>query len=158
MTDQGELQQLHAQQAATGEILRIIAASPTDAQRVFDAIVRSAARLCAAEDCEIRLLDGNVHKPTAHFGPIEPEKARPFAGKAPVGPATRERRTIHVDVREHYPESQMAQLGVRSALVVPLLREDDAMGAIILRRFVVEPYSDRQIRLLETFAAQAVIA
>src|SRR5688572_2359098 len=148
MTEQGELEQLRAQQAATGEILRIIAASPTDAERVFDAIVRSAARLCAAEDCEIRLLRGNVHMPAAHFGPIEPEKARPFAGKGPVGPATRERRTIHVDVREDYPESQMAQLGVRSALVVPLLHEENAIGAIILRRFVAEPYSDKQIGLL----------
>jgi signal transduction histidine kinase/ActR/RegA family two-component response regulator len=158
MTGRDELEQARAEHAATSEILRIIAASPTDADRVLDAIARSAAQLCAAEDCEIRLLDGNIHRPAAHFGPIEPGKARPFTGKGPLGSATRERRTIHADVREHYPESRMARLGVRSALVVPLLHEQSAIGAIILRRFVVAPFSDRQIQLLETFAAQAAIA
>jgi signal transduction histidine kinase len=159
MNPADEVEELRAQQAATSEILRIISRFPADVQPVLDAVVENAVQLCAAEDCEIRLVDGEVHRPAAHFGSIEPEKARAFAGKGPVGPAVKGRHTVHVlDVLDEHPGSQMALLGVRSALVVPLLRDRDAIGAIILRRLVVLPFSDRQIRLLETFAAQAVIA
>jgi signal transduction histidine kinase len=151
------------QQTATAEILRVISSSPTDTQPVFDAVAQSAARLCGANDVVIRLVDGNTHTPVAHYGVITPN---PRSITVPEGVASRailERRTIHIrDMREIESElpgaRPMSTQSVRTALVVPLVREDTAIGAIVMRRLEVRPFTYKQIKLLETFAAQAVIA
>jgi GAF domain-containing protein len=154
------------QQTATSEILRVISSSPTDLQPVLDAVVTSAARFCGAYDAQMWHRDGESLRLAAHHGPIP----SPVGWRLPVvrdnvtGRSVLDRRAVHVaDLeaeREEFPEgSTLArELGYRTILSVPLLREGVPLGAIILRRTAVEPFSDKQIELLKTFADQAVIA
>jgi GAF domain-containing protein len=158
------------QQTATADILRVISSSPTDIQPVMDAVAASAARLCEASDVIIRRVDGDSMWLVAHVGsmPVTPAPGLKISDKTFMGRAALERRSIHIhdvlepDVREDYPESLTflrQDAGVyRTVLAVPLLREDAVTGVIIIRREDVRPFSDKQIKLLETFAAQAVIA
>ena len=160
-----ELAEAHEQQAATAEILRVISSSPTDVQPVFAAVLRSAARLCDAFDATIFQVDGDGLRLVAHEGPIpsKPVGAFPLGGTA-AGRAVLDRRTIHVTDMQaemnEYPESGALarSQGFRTVLNVPLLRGAEAIGTISIRRTEVRPFTDRQIELLETFAAQAVIA
>ena len=158
------------QQTATVEILGVISSSPTDIQPVLDAVVASAARLCDARDVMIRRVDGEVMRVAAHIGsmPIANAAMSPPLSLASIsGRAIVERRTIQVDdvlapgVSAEYPGAMhllYENSPFRTVLVAPLLRDDVAIGAIALRRTDVRPFSDKQIKLLETFAAQAVIA
>ena len=156
-----ELKEALEQQTATSEILGVIASSPTDVQPVLDVIAENAARVCGSYDAVIRLLEGNVLRLAAHYGPVEPGFGleRPLGGGA-VGKAVLERKTVHIpDIQveaEGFPEG--AQSRVRTLLVTPLLREGTAIGVINIRRTEVRPFTDKQVALLETFAAQAVIA
>ena len=170
-----ELAETLEQQTATAEILRVISSSPTDIQPVFDAVAERAARLCAAADAALRLVDGDVLRPVAVWGPLSAGPA-PISRDLVVGRAVIERRTIHVpDVAAEYADYPLAakvgrvtvgqvtgphsgDLVVRTILATPLLREGVALGVIAIRRTQVEPFSDKQVKLLETFAAQAVIA
>src|SRR5262245_6249621 len=156
-------------EAATSDILRMIARSPTDLQSVLDGIAERAARLCDAEDAAIFRPDDNFLRLVAHFGPIPiagavGETARVLNRDTPAGRAIIERKTIHVhDLRAadaEFPEAKARgiAMGLRTVLDAPLLREGVAIGAIHIRRREVRPFSDRQIKLLETFADQAVIA
>ena len=152
------------QQTATADILRVISSSPTDMQPVFDAVAESAARLCGAHDVVIRLVEGNDHRAVAHHGPIPvmpPHASRVQIWQAaqsstlgrcisPMSPKRMCERSI--------PETRTAATGQRTFLAVPLLREDRAIGVIVMRRLEVRPFTEKQIELLETFAAQAVIA
>jgi GAF domain-containing protein len=154
------------QQTATAEILRAISTSPTDLQPVLDAVVRSAARFCGADDAELFRLNGEYLAVAAHYGPIPAPVGRliPVVPGSVSGRAFAERRAIHVaDLQakaEEFPvTSGMArELGFRASLSVPLLREAMAVGTITLRRAEVNPFTDKQVKLLETFADQAVIA
>ena len=154
------------QQTATSEILRVIATSPNDVQPVFAAMLRSAARLCDAFDVTIFQVDGDGLRIVAHEGPIPttPVDAIHLIRGTAAGRAVLDRRTIHVpDLQaevDEYPESSiLAQsYGFRTVLNVPLLRGTEAIGAVSIRRTEVRLFTDRQIELLETFAAQAVIA
>jgi signal transduction histidine kinase/putative methionine-R-sulfoxide reductase with GAF domain len=163
-----ERDDLLEREAATSDILRMIASSPMDLQSVLDAIAERAARLCDAEDAAIFRRDGNFLRLVAHFGPIPMADA---VGESfvidrdtPASRAIADRETIHVhDLRAADAEFPGAKtrgiaMGVRTVLSTPLLREGVAIGAIHIRRQVVRPFSERQIKLLETFADQAVIA
>src|SRR5262245_68017 len=155
-------------EAATSDILRMIARSPTDLQSVLDGIAERAARLCDAEDAAIFRLDDNFLRLAAHFDSIPMANAvgegRVLDRGSPAGRAVIDCQTIHVqDLRAAEAEFPAAKtrgiaMGVRTALDTPLLREGVAIGAIHIRRREVRPFSDRQIKLLETFADQAVIA
>jgi signal transduction histidine kinase len=153
------------QQTATSEILRVISSSPTDIEPVLDALVKSATRFCGAYDAVIFLPEGDALRVAAHHGPISQDtgRLRPLRGTA-AGRSLLERRAIHVaDLQaevQDFPEGSTfaRQLGHRTALSVPLLRESAAVGVIQLRRTEVNPFSDKQIALLQTFADQAVIA
>jgi GAF domain-containing protein/anti-sigma regulatory factor (Ser/Thr protein kinase) len=158
-----------AREVATGDILRMIARSPTQLQPVLDAIAERAARLCDAEDAAIFRLDGNFLSLVTHFGPIPMAGTVGEAGRVldrgtPAGRAIIDRQTIHVhDLRAseaEFPEAKARgiAMGLRTVLDTPLLREGIAIGAIHIRRREVRPFSDSQIKLLETFADQAVIA
>ena len=158
-----ELDEALEQQAVTGEILHIISSSPTDVQPVFDAIARSAARLCEAFDVVVYSVDGNVLRLVAHHGPM-PAGDVPLHRGTVGGRTVIERRLIHTrDLQtevDEFPEGSAIarERGHRTNLSVPLLREGVAIGNIQVRRQEVRPFSDKQISLLMTFADQAVIA
>jgi GAF domain-containing protein len=162
-----ELTEALDQQTATGEVLRVISSSPTDIQPVFQALLESAARLCEASNCDLLLrIDGERLEFAAMYGQGLPPGREPLAITPGLvsGRAVMEGRTVHVPdlsaVSEEYPDSAEIQTewGHRTVLAVPLLRERAALGVIFIRRLEVRPFSDKQVRLLETFAAQAVIA
>ena len=155
------------QQTATSEILRVISSSPTDLRPVFDAMARSGARLCEAQDVRVHVLEGDALRMAAALGPAPVagavgEFTMPVSRGSLNGRAIIERRVIHVaDIQreaEEFPLAIGLALGQRTSLAVPLLREGDAIGTIFLFRNEVRPFSDKQIALLQTFADQAVIA
>ena len=166
-----EIAETLEQQNATAEILRVISSSPANIQPVMDAVAASAARLCDASDVLIRRVDGAVMRLVAHVGsmpvPVTDSLRLEVTGKTIMARAVRERRSILVadilsaQVQEEYPDSSLMVQetgGYRTVLVVPLLLDDTITGVIIIRRADVRPFSEKQIKLLETFADQAVIA
>jgi signal transduction histidine kinase len=164
-----ELKESLEQQTATSEILGVIASSPTDIQPVLDTIAQSAAQVCGSDDATIRLIEGDTVSLVAHYGTIPPGLARrPLASwHTPGNEAMLQRRTVHIpDVLaeiERFPDSGPVRdphdpRGIRTFLATPLLREGTAIGVINIRRTEVKPFTHKQVTLLETFAAQAVIA
>jgi GAF domain-containing protein len=148
------------QQTATSEILRVIASSPTDLQPVLDTVAENAARLCSANEAQIFRDDGTVLKLVANYGDVPASKEMAISRGRVVGRAFVDRKTIHLrDLNEseaEFPESTLS--GHRTRLATPLLREGVPVGVIGIRRIEARPFSDTQIKLLETFADQAVIA
>lgn len=161
-----ELTESLAQQTATSEILGVIASSPTDIQPVLDVVAERAARLCDAEDAIIFRVVGDHHQRVAKYGSIPaPDAPVPITRGFPGGRAILDRQTIHIRDIEAEIDTEYAdvkpiqkQIGQRTVLATPLLREGVSIGAIVIRRLQVRPFSERQIALLKTFADQAVIA
>jgi two-component system, NtrC family, sensor kinase len=163
-----ELRDALEREMATSEILRIIASSPTDIQPVLNAVAESAARLCDANDALVHRVDGDALQLISHFGSIPPVggpgKSLVFDRGSVPGRAIIDRQTIHVHnlsaAAAEFPGSvtRGIRLGVRTALAIPLLRDGVPLGVIHIRRTEVRPFTDKQIKLLETFADQAVIA
>jgi GAF domain-containing protein len=154
------------QQTATGDILRIIARSPTDLQPTLDTIARNAVRVCGATDGGVLLRDGDDLVAGSHRGPLDFQAAGvryPLTRGTVPGRAVLDARPIQVadialtdDFREGRALGE--RFGVRAAAAVPLLREGVAIGALMIRRGEAGPFSNRQMQLLGTFADQAVIA
>jgi GAF domain-containing protein len=161
------------QQTATTEVLQVINTSPGDLGPVFDAMLEKAMRLCDAAFGSLYTYDGERFHSAAQRG-VPPAYAAYRAENPPLptaggGPATliTTRRPLHViDMRTHenYRHSisgvrAMVELGgVRTILTVPLIKDDLFLGMVTVYRQEVRAFSDRQISLLENFAAQAVIA
>jgi two-component system NtrC family sensor kinase len=159
------------QQAATSEILRVISGSPTDAQPVFDAIVDSAVRLCGGVNGAVFTCDTElIHLRAAVGARAETQEAVGSRFPAPLdrellaGRAILDADVVHVpDVEAPGAAAEGARItarlvGWRSALVSPMFRDGRPIGAIFVGRRDPGPFGDEQIRLLRTFAHQAVIA
>ena len=161
---QRELTEAREQQTATSEILSVIRSSPSDLQPVFDTIVRLAGVVCGAVDAILWTIDGAELVVRAHHGPLPATigARQPIHGSV-AGYAVREARVVHVEdltEADDFPVGRdlARRLGWRTTLSAPLLREGVAIGAILIRRSEVRPFTDKQIALLQTFADQAVIA
>ena len=160
-----ELNEAREQQVATSSILRAIAASPTDILPVLNAVAESATQLCAAHDAAIFLRRGETLALAAHHGPISFDFAEwPIGRDWVTGRAVLDRAPVHVDdlskAGDEFPAGrEMAiRIGHRTTLAIPLMRENNAIGALLIRRMEVRPFTPRQVELLKTFADQAVIA
>src|SRR5215468_6068445 len=165
VTDQ--LESRDREQIATSEILRLIATSSMDIQSVLDIIAENAARVCDSYDAVIRLIEGNMLRLAAHYGPVEPGFGveQPLTRGSAGGRAVIDQEIIHIKdlkavVTTEFPEAVNARerMGGRTVLAAPLLREGVAIGVIFIRRIEVRPFTDKQIALLKTFADQAVVA
>src|SRR5215472_7214616 len=156
------------QQSATSEILRVIASSPTDPQPVFQTLLDNALRLCEAQNGAVFRFDGEVFRAVAWHNISLTMDA--FVQSTPIRPGRESslrrvglvKRPVHIfdmlaDPECIVPEPYREE-GMRTNVAVPLLKENDLIGAIAMHRGEVRPFTENQIRLLETFADQAVIA
>jgi two-component system NtrC family sensor kinase len=153
-------------QTGSSNILSVIASSPTDVAPVLKAIVESACELCEADDALVVLKDGKDLVFKEQHGSIPVVwNTQPVSRDWVAGRAVVDRKPIHVHdllstEGEQFPDARQfaRQTGVRTVLGVPLLRENESVGSIVLRRTEVHPFSHKQVALLQTFADQAVIA
>ena len=154
------------QQTATSEMLRLISNSPT--QSVLDAVAENAARLCDASNARIWRLEDNLLRLVASYGEssatMDGREGLPVDRDTVTGRAAHDRQTFHVhdicaEDSEYPVGSRLVKgQGWHTTLATPLLREGSPIGTILVRRTEVRPFSDKQIVLLETFAAEAAIA
>ena len=154
-----ELREALEHQTATSEVLGIISRSPTDVQPVLDAIVESAARVCGIEDVLLRLKDGDSMIPRAHFGSIPIPRVK-VSTDDPRFRWMREHGTLHLPdfrAQNDFPTGDSV-LGFRTYLGAPLRQHEELIGVLAARRMELRPFTPAQIKLLETFANQAVIA
>src|SRR5262245_21904168 len=155
------------QQKATSEVLRVISNSPIDLQSALGAIAESAARLLDVAGAEIDRLEGDGLRLIAKHGALSQRpvgSVRPITRGLVIGRAVIDRTTVHVpDLRaaeSEFPEGAESarRYGHRTTLAAPLLRQGEPVGAILIRRMEMRPFTEKQITLLKTFADQAVIA
>jgi len=171
-----DLSETLEQQTATSEVLEIISGSRGELEPVFDAMLENATRICQAKFGTLSLQEGDAFRVVAMFGApktyveerqrdpiIRPAPAtaleRALATKRPVQIADILKAPQYSNVPAGYNSSQFARLsGARTVLGVPLLKDDEPVGAMVIYRQEVRPFTDKQIELLQNFAAQAVIA
>ncbi len=162
------------QQTATSEALQVISSSPGDLEPVFASILRSAARICDANFGNIFRWDGEAlhlaatyNTPPAFFelrsrSPLQANPDNPIgrlvATRAVVHVADLAAQPIYTDKRDPNVVAAVELGGIRTFVAVPMLKEDELVGAIIVYRQEVRPFTDKQVALLTSFADQAVIA
>ena len=167
-----ELAEALEQQTATSEVLRVISSSPGDLQPVFEAILTNATRLCEASYGAMWLKEGDRFRNAAFHGALPPAyieqwRSATVGRTAPIGRVAQSRKPLQIaDLREDQTYLDRHPLtvnavdvaGIRTLALVPMLKEDEFVGAISIYRKEVRPFTDRQIELVQNFANQAVIA
>jgi two-component system, NtrC family, sensor kinase len=171
-----ELRESLAQQTATSEILRVISSSQGDLKRVFENLLENATRLCGAKfgNLFLRTEDGfrymamhGVPSEYAELGKRLPKLALAQHPNIPLARMAREKKVLHIhdlaldeSYTEHDPRivALVETAGARTIVQVPMLKDDELVGAIVIYRQDVRPFTDKQIELVQNFAAQAVIA
>jgi GAF domain-containing protein len=161
-----ELTEALIYQTGSTNILRVIASSPTHVTPVLQAIAESACEVCEAIDASVVLQDGDHLTFSGHHGPLHiPAERMPISRGWVAGRAFIDQKPVHVEdfqAADHseFPEGRVIaeRSGHRTTLGVPLLRENESIGAIVVRRIEVRPFTPKQIELIRTFADQAVIA
>jgi GAF domain-containing protein len=148
------------QQTAISEVLRVISNSPADVSPVLQAVAERAMRICEATDARIYLVDGSQLRHAAGVGDVpslEIGALRPIERGFVMGRSVIDGKPVHVeDIQaqpEEFPHSTSRQRGARTVLAVPLMREKRALGAILLRRLELRPFTEKQIALLKRTCA-----
>jgi signal transduction histidine kinase len=167
---QDRVTELIEQQTAISEVLRAIASSPHDLQPIFDVILDSATRLCRADAGSLRLSDESgfrlvavradplwVSQLWSSFSVLEKGSFRSRFGASRLPTHIPDLTTVEGDRRDDFWIAAV-NAGFRTGLVVPLLKDNEMVGLIILGRKQVQPFTDKQISLFGDFAAQATIA
>jgi class 3 adenylate cyclase len=170
-----ELQEALAQQTATSDVLRVISSLPSDLQPVFESMLANAAKLCAAAYGTMWLRKDDGFRAAAIYGDLpaafkELRRSgtvfRPRPG-VPLARVVATRQPLQIDDfrldqsyidREALPVATVEIAGVRTLLSVPMLKDDQVIGAIAIFRKEARPFTNKQIALVQNFAAQAVIA
>jgi signal transduction histidine kinase len=162
-----ELRQSLEQQTATADVLRVISSSPGDLEPVFEAMLENATRICDAKFGTLFRYDGEFFHRVAGIGTPTAlvkfqEKRGPFKPETSIrlGRLLRTKSVDHVvdELSEPEPGPSAKFGGARSVVGVPMLKDNEVVGAIIIYRQEVRPFTDKQIALVQNFAAQAVIA
>src|SRR6266536_5393699 len=180
--DQGELEACRRElseslerEKASFQVLGIISSSPRDLQPVFETILANATRLCEASYGSLWLCEGDAFRSVALYGAVPPAYAAELqrSGQRRPGPMTglgrvaETRQPVHISDlhadpsyldRDPLPRAAVELAGIRTLLTVPMLKEDELVGAIAIYRREVRPFTDKQIALVANFASQAVIA
>jgi GAF domain-containing protein len=169
-----ELSESLEQQTATSEVLGVISSSPGELEPVFQAMLANAARLCEASYGALWLKEADVFRTVALHGPLPTAYAELLrSGELRPGPTTNlgrvaaTRQPFHVhDLRvdqsyfdrDPLPVAGVELAGIRTLVTVPMLKDNELLGAIAIYRREVRPFTDKQIALVTNFASQAVIA
>jgi GAF domain-containing protein len=166
-----ELTDERRQRMATSEVLRLLSGSHGDLNHLFDTILANATNLCQSNFGTLSLCEGDAFRIVAMHnvpsGLAELRRREPLVRAGPLLRMAETKRSLHIAdyteyVASHPADSDAAAFakltGVRTALEVPMLKDDDVVGAIVIYRKEVRRFDDREIALIKDFAAQAVIA
>jgi two-component system, NtrC family, sensor kinase len=162
------------QQTATSDVLKVISSSPGDLQRVFQAMLENAVRICNAKFGNLLLREADGYRRVAmHNAPaayVKEDQRNPVIwpdATSGLGRLTATKRVVHIaDLRadqaylDGVPSTVVLvdNAGARSYVAVPMVKDDELIGAIVIYRQEVRPFTEKQVELLTNFAAQAVIA